>query len=175
MKFVLPSIEYKQRAVEYINEFLVNDSQINGTGGLDWYLENSTYEHWLEKIRTDMDIANVAPERVPALTYFYIRKSDNMIIGMANLRLALNDTLRTEGGHIGYSVRPTERGKHYATDMLKNALKVYDKLGIQNIILVCDKENIASAKVIKHCGGVLENEFYSEKYGEYLQKYIIKI
>ncbi len=173
MKLVLPTIEYKQQAVDYINEFIAHSSQINGTGSLDWYLENSNYENWLDKIISYMDIANIPNGKVPALTYFCV--CGDRIVGMVNLRLALNDFLRTEGGHIGYSVRPTERGKHYATEILKMALKVYDRLGIHNVVLVCDKENIASAKVIQNCGGTLEKEFFSETYGEILQRYIIKI
>ena len=108
------------------------------------------------------------------LTYFYVREEDDCIVGMCNLRLALNDFLRTEGGHIGYGVRPTERGKHYATDMLAQALKVYDRLGIKNVLVTCDKENPASAKVIQNNGGMLEAEFYSETYDETLQRYVIK-
>lgn len=173
MKLVLPTLEYKQQATDYINEFIAHSSQINGTGSLDWYLENSSYEKWLDKIISYMDIANIPAGKVPSLTCFCV--CNGRIVGMLNLRLALNGFFRTEGGHIGYSVRPTERGKHYATDMLKSALEVYRKLGIHNVILVCDKENAASAKVIRNCGGTLESEFYSENYGEILQRYIIKI
>ena len=93
---------------------------------------------------------------------------------MINIRLALNDFLRKEGGHIGYCIRPTERGKHYATDMLNGALKVCDTLGINEVIITCDKSNSASANVIKNCNGELVEEFYSDTFNEDIQKYIIK-
>jgi len=93
---------------------------------------------------------------------------------MINMRLALNEFLKREGGHIGYCIRPTERRKHYATDMLNDALRVYDTLGIKEIILTCDKSNIASAGVIKNCNGELVAEFYSDTFKEEIQKYIIK-
>lgn len=171
MKLVLPTLQYKQQATEYINEFIAHSSQINGTGSLDWYLENSTYEEWLQKLVSYMDIANVPTGKVPGLTYFCVH--DGNIVGMVNLRLALNEHLRTEGGHIGYSVRPTERNKGYATQILQAALEVYGVLGIHNVIITCDKDNIASARVIQKCGGVLDAEFFSKTYGEMLQRYVI--
>lgn len=88
---------------------------------------------------------------------------------MVNIRLALNDFLKKEGGHIGYCIRPTERRKHYATDMLSAALKVCDMVGISEVIVTCDKENPASAGVIKKCGGELEAELYSETFSETIQ------
>lgn len=173
MKLVFPSLIYKEKATEFINEFLQYKSDINGVGALDSYLDNSTYEEWLKKVYADIDIANIQKPRVPALTYFYVREDDDKIIGMINIRLALNDFLKKEGGHIGYCIRPTERQKHYATDMLNSALTVCDTLDIKEVILTCDKCNIASANVIKNCNGELSEEFYSETFKEEIQKYII--
>ena len=174
MRLVFPTFEYKDKAIQFINEFYEYDSEINGSGGLDRYLEESTYEEWLKKVLADIDIANVLQSRVPALTYFYIREEDDKILGMINMRLALNEFLKREGGHIGYCIRPTERRKHYATDMLNDALKVFDTLGIKDIILTCDKSNIASAGVIKNCNGELVAEFYSDTFKEEIQKYVIR-
>ncbi len=67
---------------------------------------------------------------------------------MVNIRLALNDFMRKEGGHIGYSVRPTERRKHYATDMLTRALDVCRVIGIKEVLVSCGSDNVASAGVI---------------------------
>lgn len=173
MKLVFPTMDYKEKAIQFINEFYEYNSDINGSGSLDNYLKESTYEEWIKKILADIDIANIYP-RVPALTYFYIQEEEDKIIGMINIRLALNDFLRKEGGHIGYCIRPTERKKHHATNMLNIALKVYDTLGIYEVILSCDKSNIASANVIKKCGGELEAEFYSETFKEVIQKYVIR-
>ena len=174
MRLVFPTIAYQDKAAEYIQEFYEYGSEINGTGGLDRFLRESTYEAWLEKLVRDMDIANVPENRVPGLTYFYVREADDRIVGMINIRLALNAFLRNEGGHIGYSVRPTERRRHYGTEMLKAALKVCDVIGIREVLVSCDKENAASAGVIKNCGGVLRREFYSETFEETVQMYEIK-
>ena len=174
MKFVFPDLRYKDKAIEYINEFYEYGSNINGTGGLDSFLKNSTYEDWLKNVLRELDIANIPDGKVPAITYFFVDEETDRIIGMVNIRLALNDFLRTEGGHIGYSIRPTERRKHYATEQLKAALSVCRKIGIENVLISCDKLNIASSGVIKKCGGILHHEIYSEKYDENLEMYVIK-
>lgn len=174
MRLIFPTLEYKEKAIEYINEFYEYDSEINGVGALNWFLKESTYEAWLQKVIADIDVANVEAPKVPALTYFFVREEDDRILGMANLRLALNDFLRTEGGHIGYSIRPTERRKGYGTRMLQEALKVYDRLSIREVLVSCSSDNPASAGVIKNCGGELMDEFYSETFQENIQKYAIK-
>lgn len=174
MKLVLPTAAYKDKAIEYIREFYEYGSEINGSGSLDRFLRESTYEAWLDKLRGDMDIANIPADKVPALTYFYVREADDRIVGMVNIRLALNDFLRTEGGHVGYSIRPTERRRHYGTRLLQEALKVCGVIGIGEVLVSCDKENVASALVIQNCGGVLLRESYSEAFHETLQMYVIK-
>ena len=174
MKLVFPSLIYKDKATEFINEFNQYKSEINGVGGLDGYLETSSYEAWIKKVYADIDVANVEKPRVPALTYFYVREDDDRIIGMINIRLALNDFLKKEGGHIGYCIRPTERKKHYGTDMLRKALEVCDTLNIKSVLVTCDKSNVASANVIRNCNGELEEEFYSETFKEVIQRYVIR-
>ena len=72
--FEFPSLERKEEALEYINEFHEYNSKIHGVGGLDRYNEN--YEEWLIKIEDDLK--EEQPEGiVPAKTYFLIRESDN--------------------------------------------------------------------------------------------------
>lgn len=76
MKMVFPTIAYKSKAIEYINEFYTYGSEINGSGGLDRYLRESTYEEWLKKILGDIDIANIPEGKVPGLTYFYVARAE---------------------------------------------------------------------------------------------------
>ena len=176
MKFVFPHEGDEQRAKAYILEFIDHGSAINGTGGLDRYLQDSTYADWLAKVRAGADIANVPEGLAPGFTYFYVRESDDEIVGMINIRLALvNDFLREEGGHIGYSIRPSQRRKGYATRMLREAVAFCNAIGMNDFVLTCNKSNPASAGVIKHCGGVLEAEFYSDFYKEVIQRYRIHI
>jgi len=173
MKFVLPCKEYEERAVQFNREFIEHSSRMYGNGGLSWHLENESYDDWLVKVQKDLDIANVAEGRVPAFTYFYVDEGDGRIVGVINIRLALDEFLRKEGGHIGYSIRPSERKKGHGTRMLRGALDFCGVIGLESVIITCDKVNVASANMIKNCGGVLDAEFYSEKIGEVIQRYTI--
>ena len=68
-------------------------------------------------------------------------------------------------------MRPSERRKGYATAMIALALDECRKLGIEKVLMVCNKENTGSAKSIQNNGGVLENEINVE--GETVQRYWI--
>lgn len=169
-KLIYPIKKYEEKAFEYINEFLLYNSSINGTGGLDRY---DDYNEWLKKVESDLDIPNIPEDRVPANTYFFVRTSDDKILGMINIRHKLNEFLLNEGGHIGYSIRPTERKKGYGTLMLKLGLEKCKELKLNKVLITCDKSNIASAKVIQNNNGILENEIYSNTFSQVIQRYWI--
>lgn len=161
-KFYLeePTMERKEDAIAYIQEFYEYNSSINGTGGLQRFLDH--YEDWLDKLQKDYHmIPN--EERVPARTYFLVRKSDKRIIGMINIRLVLNEKLKKLGGHIGYSIRPTERGKGYNKINLYLGLKICQKYGIQKVQMNADKENPASWRTMEALGGVNTREFFDDE------------
>jgi len=169
---IIPTMEYKAQAFEYIREFIEYKSGINGTGGLNRY---DNYEDWLKKLDNDLDLPNIPPERVPANTYFFVRNTDNRILGMINIRHRLNDYLLKESSHIGYSIRPTERNKGYATIMLGLGLNRCRELNISKVLITCARENPASAKVIIKNGGIIENELYSDTFKEVIQRYWITL
>lgn len=174
LKLVKPTIEYKSQAKEYIDEFYKYNSRINGVGGLDRFLKNSTYEEWLLKIEND-EKRIITEEKVPAKTMFLVREVDNMIIGMVNIRLALNEKLKNRNGNIGYSIRPTQRRKGYNKYNLFLALLECKKAGLENVMLDCEKSNIGSAKTIMALGGILEREYLDTDLNEIEQVYWIDV
>ena len=95
---------------------------------------------------------------MPDSTYFALDKDRDTIVGAVNIRHRLNERLLLNGGHIGDGIRPSERRKGYATKMIALALEKCRELNIRKVLMVCDKDNIASAKSIIKNGGVLENE-----------------
>lgn len=95
---------------------------------------------------------------VPYSTFFCLDVERDLFVGAVNIRHYLNESLLLNGGHIGDGVRPTERRKGVATKMISLALEECKKIGIDKVLMVCDKKNIGSAKSIENNGGVLENE-----------------
>ena len=178
MNFYLeePTIERKKDAIDYISEFLKYDSDINGTGLLDKYLKEESYENWLiylSKVQ-NKDYA-YSINFVPNRTFFLIREEDNKIVGMINIRLELNEKLKNSGGHIGYSIRPTERRKGYNKINLYLGLKKCFEYNIKDAWLDCVVSNLGSVKTIQALGGNLIKEDFSDKYGEVVQMYTINV
>ncbi len=172
LNFIRPTKDYEQQAYEYIQEFNDYNSAINGVGGLNRYIGD--YDGWLKKLEEDRTRTNIG-EKVPAETFFLIRKSDNKLLGIINIRLALNAALLEHGGHIGYGVRPTERKKGYNSYQLYCALKFCKEKGLEKVLLTCNKDNIGSAKTIQNNCGVLENEIIDSTDGELIQRYWINV
>jgi len=169
MELIFPTMEHKQAALEYRQEhFDCGVTEIHGDGGLDGA---ATFEDWLEWIQNAPQI-KFSEELVPATIYFGIH--DDKIVGTIQIRHKLNERLLKTYGHIGYGVRPSERRKGYATKMLKLALEKCRELGINKVLISCDRDNIASAKTILKNGGVFDKEF-AEKNGNIVQQYWITL
>lgn len=166
---VKPSMEYKNQVLEYKNEFIQNGDDLAGTSYLEEY---DAYEEWM-KFVLDNENERTKHTKVTASIFLAIKEEDNKLVGMINIRHKLNEYLYNYGGHIGYSVRKIERRKGYATEMLKMALEKCMKLEMKKVLLTCDVNNIASAKTIKDCGGILENEVFND--GEVVQRYWINL
>ena len=87
---------------------------------------------------------------------------------------SLTPALRREGGNIGYSIRPSARGKGFGSEILRLSLGRARELGLADVLLTCGKPNVVSAKVIKRNGGVLESEEFLPNRGEIVQRYVIQ-
>lgn len=158
--FEIPDIGRKEAAIDYINEFHEYGSDINGSGGLHKFPDD--YEGWLARLEKE---SHRIPDenRVPSRTYFLVRSSDERIVGMINIRLALNERLKKFGGNIGFSIRPTERGKGYNKINLYLGLKVCQKYGITTVLMDADADNPASWRTMEALGGKRIREFYDEE------------
>jgi predicted acetyltransferase len=154
MELIFPEIGHKKAALDYRQEhFDAGETFMHGDGGLD---SAETYEEWLKKIKAAVT-RETSEELVPATVYFGIE--DGRIVGMLQIRHKLNARLLKTYGHIGYGVRPSERRKGYATRMLATALGICRDMGIDKVMVSCDKNNAGSARTIINNGGVLTSDF----------------
>jgi predicted acetyltransferase len=87
---------------------------------------------------------------------FLAAEASGEIVGRISIRHVLNEFLAHEGGHIGFAVRPAHRRRGYATTILLQGLVIARSLGIERVLVACDRENGGSAAVIQQSGGVLE-------------------
>ena len=145
-----------EQILDYKEEFVLNNEIIQGAANMtalsipEWvqFTENTKYKE------------TVTPGFVTAHTFFALDNDE--IVGIINARHELNDYLLNFGGHIGYSVRKSERRKGYGKKMLNYASQFLFSLGLEKILITCDKNNIASKRTIESCGGILENEVVEE-------------
>lgn len=160
IKLILPNLNFKNEIEEYKKEFILNGDSMDGCAGLG---NIESFEEWIQILKDNSNISTVREGFVSSSTYMAIRESDNRIVGMIDIRHFLNDYLEKFGGHIGYSVRKSERQKGYAKKMLELALEKCKELNINRVLLTCSKDNIPSMKTILSQGGVLENEVLEGK------------
>lgn len=169
IKLVVPTIKYKDKALQFKKEFFDNNENvINGSELLD---KIESYEEWLQSIINNADIKTVNPEWVLTDTFFAVDANDE-IVGIIDLRHELNEFLR-DFGNSGYSVRPSERRKGYATEMLRLIIEVAKKAGLDSLQLSVERTNEPSIKTIVNNGGVYKRSFDFE--GEIADVYVIEL
>jgi len=158
---VLPTKEHELKANEFKKEFFdCGEKVINGSGLLD-QLE---YKKWLDHTEKYREEETAGDDWVPSTTFFAVRKEDEKIVGMIDIRHHIQHPFLLEyGGHIGYAVRPTERRKGYATRILALAFEYAREIGLNKVMLGCYTDNIGSIKTIqKHGGKPIQQKPYSD-------------
>lgn len=152
---VKPDLTYFECYNEMMKEW--NES---GTQIAPWFLDEpfNTLEEFAKFIQMldECENANLDKRCASTTSYFVIDENDRLI-GATSLRNYLTIEGFNTWGHIGYGVRPRERKKGYATQMLKLMLEEAKRKKIYKILIASHKFNIASCKVIEKCGGKLEN------------------
>jgi predicted acetyltransferase len=152
MELVEPSLIYGESFKEAIQEF--------GEGHIPALIDEQAGRHnvpeYIEKTRQWSEGKNLPEGFVPSSTYWLI--DNKRFVGHINIRHQLNEKLRLIGGNIGYAVRPSLQGKGYGTILLQLALKKAGDLGLNTILITCDKDNIGSRRVIEKNGGVFQQE-----------------
>ena len=159
--------KYKEQLFDMLDEWYEVGEEI-----IPYAIRKNDY-HDFENYKKNLDVKGDRPGLVPDSTFFCLDEERNIFVGAVNIRHYLNEGLLKSGGHIGDGVRPSERRKGIATEMIRLALLECKRLGIEKVLMVCDKKNIGSAKSIMNNGGVLENEIIVDGVTE--QRYWISL
>ena len=153
MELRRPRLADKETVLEMMAEF--EQAQSPHDGGF-WNTENFSYEEWLDSNQDKEMGINLPENRVPSIQ-FVLFDDVGRALGFLNLRLRLNEGLLNYAGHIGYSIRPSERGKGYAKEALRQGLQVAKEKNIKKVLVTCSTENPASRVVIVTNGGLFED------------------
>lgn len=169
---IKPDLSYSEDIRAFRQDMLDAGSSMDGTGPLrrmespaDWIEFNRKLEHR----------QTVPSNWVVSEQFAYVREADHKIVGMIQYRHYFNEYIEKYAGHIGYSVRPGERRKGYATRMLADCLKICKKDGLSRVLVACLPENEASRRTILANGGVYESTVYCEPDKVYLERYWIDL
>lgn len=152
LKLIKLSEQYKDQLFEMMDEWTAANEKI-----VPYAIRKNDY-HNFEYYLDNLEIKEEIDGKVPDTTLFCLDLDRNIFVGAVNIRHYLTESMLLNGGHIGDGIRPSERRKGYATKMIGLALEECKKLGLDKVLMVCDKNNVGSAKSIMNNGGVLENE-----------------
>lgn len=147
----VPSSEWKESYLAGVREFLDEGLPIK----INYDEIANHFDEYLQKIE-DKKSGKGLPQGYSPETELWLVDGKNYI-GTVKIRHTLNDILMQTEGHIGYHIRPSQRGKGYGTLVLQFALPVAKALGINPVLVTCDETNIGSQKIIVANGGVMEN------------------
>ena len=173
-KFLLmkPTEEYLDNIKAFREEFVGIEQAMDGCASL---IEYDNITEWLERVELFENIESVPEFWVQTSQYIYVRKQDQKIVGMIQVRHARNDYIEKIAGDIGYSICPSERGKGYATSMLKCVIEQCRMFGMKNILITCMEGNIASQKVITKNAGRYESTIVDFETNKKYKRYWINI
>lgn len=152
MELRRPTLADKEAVLDMMREF---EETASAHDGGFWNAENFDYKEWIAG-NADAEMGlNIPDGWVPAVQF--VGFEGEKAVGFLNLRLRLSDFLLEQGGHIGYSVRPSERGRGYAKEMLAQGVSTAISKNIKKVLVTCSETNPASRAVILANGGVLED------------------
>lgn len=158
IRFMVPEQEHKHQALEFKQEFFDHgETVINGSERLD---QTVSYEKWLQSVTNNAHSETVEPDWVRTDTFFAVDEQDR-IVGIIDLRHELKGFL-ADFGNCGYSVRPSERQKGYATEMLRLITRSAAQAGLSALQLSVERANAPSVKTILKNGGIYERSFVYE-------------
>ena len=170
IKLIEPTPELK-------SEFLAMVEENITAGEHRTWLYDQAMENFAKYVQDRIDWKegkNLPKGWIPSSEFWLVRGKYGLL-GTSSLRHTLTEHLRNIGGHIGYNIRPSERRKGYGTLILALTLEKARELGLKRVLVTCDEDNIASAKIIEKNGGRLENTYISKELKQPKRRYWIEL
>lgn len=171
LKLIEASNEYKDGIIQMLDEWKhFNDTHETNKSPRAIFKDYSDFDQYIHKLNVDSKTATET--FVPSSTYFVLDEDRHVFVGAISIRHYLNEALRNGGGHIGDGVRPSERRKGYGTDIVRLGVLKARELGIKDIMISANTNNIGSKKTIIKNGGIYEKTVLED--GEPLEIYWIR-
>ena len=156
MELIAPSATYEESWLKAIKEF----EEEGYKGFWNWFETPADINMYIQKCKNNAEGMHLHNGWVPSTTFWLVDKG--IFIGHGNIRHKLNDHLLKIGGHIGYAIRSSERGKGYGSKMLELLLPEARKIGITKALVTCDNTNLPSKKIIENNNGEFEDSYLGE-------------
>lgn len=170
MSLVKPTVNLRDEYLSFYQEWIES-----GEDMVPWVISKdpSDFEGMLRFLFSNEKGESLPEDWVPDST-FWLVVGDNKVVGAVNIRHRLTEKLFNCGGHIGYGIRPKERKKGYANNLLALSLQKAKELGIEKALVVCDEGNIASEKTILNNGGFPDSNFVEDD-GNVIKRFWIEL
>lgn len=168
-KLVKPSHVYKESFAEALHE----------TGAQQlfpryWVANiNKNIDQYLQKIEDYSRGENLFPDCPEEHTFFLIDGED--YVGRVSIRKHLTEKFKYHGGHIGYDIRPSKRGRGYGNKILGLALEKAKELGLSKVMMTCRVDNVASRKIIQRFGGEFVDEVFDDQRGLQIKRFYLAL
>lgn len=169
--YVLPTIEYTDEIQSYRQEMLEAESSFDGCYCMKRVPDTAEFVKYCMQFGDPEKGSNARGAK--GIVLLCIRNSDCRMVGCMQLHYVLADRMKNHTGQVGYSVRPSERRKGYATKMLRKAVELLSEIGFAEIEISCLPENEASRKTILANGGKYRETVYLAEDEVYLERYRI--
>ncbi len=168
MLLVKPTIDLRKEYIDYYNEW-----KNSGEESIPWLVESvppHDFECMIKTLNEYENGLNIPIKWLPSNSTYWAVDENNKIISVVNIRHRLTQKLFDFGGHIGYGVCPSQRGKGLSKKVFNLSLKKANDLGIDKVLAVCHDNNIASRKTLISCGG-LEDSYRIDENKNLLRRF----
>jgi predicted acetyltransferase len=170
LRLTKPSMDLEDEYLSFYKEWIDT-----GEDMYPWVIEKdpSNFMEMVQFLTDNENGKNLPNGWVPDSTYWLINE-DKRILGVVNIRHQLSVYLLSCGGHIGYGIRPSERRKGFATELLALSLQKAKELSISKALIICDQTNMGSVRTIIKNGGIPDTDFIEDD-GSVMKRFWIEI